>query len=111
MKKLLLTLAGAALLSSAFAQTHADLSGNLISDSDRGVVFEFKGTSANNCYKGGGVQFYADIASQSWAVGNGTLDITVPTLTAYDDTRQAIKFYSGDCVAANIDLSNTADQK
>ncbi|MBY0426934.1 MAG: T9SS type A sorting domain-containing protein, partial [Cytophagales bacterium] len=78
---------------------------------NRAYTFDFNGTSGNNCVAGGGVANNGGVSNQSWSVSNGSLVVTVPTMTAYDDTRQVLKFYGGDCVGTTINLSNAANQK
>jgi hypothetical protein len=113
MRKLLLTLAGGLMISTAaFAQTHSALSCNKPSSGLNGYVFDFGGTSANNCFAGGGVAYDLMPANQTWSIpGDDSLQIVVPTMTVYDDTRQRLHFYTGDCVASPIDLSSAADKK
>ncbi|MBY0424961.1 MAG: hypothetical protein K2Q22_04925, partial [Cytophagales bacterium] len=112
MKRLLLSVSLLTMsLGTVFAQTHSALSGNAPTADGKGYTFNFNGSAANNCLGGGGVGNNGGVLNQTWSISGGQLVVTVPTMTSYDDTRQVLKFYGGDCVGSTIDLSSAANQK
>jgi len=111
MKKILLSLVTTTLSCFAFAQSHSDLSENALTASGEGYTFNFKGSSANNCEGGGGVQYYGE-TNQVWSLdGSDNLIVTIAPTPTYTSDAQQAKFYSGDCVVADIDLSSASNQK
>jgi len=90
---------------SATAQTSSDNSGNVPSPSEFGYMFDFKGTTADNCP--------AKIPYDQWAihsaytltsVGNDTLVVTTNG-TQQGWHRIVLKFSEGNCSDLNLDLT------
>lgn len=123
MKKTLLTLVAACFVTaSAFAQTPSSrvsatpsqtaCSGNIVTAGEDGYAFNFNSSENNNCFANGGVQFDAAVTNQSWAIdGIGNLVVTVPVMTAYNDSRQRSRFYKDGCTAQIVDLSGAGSKK
>jgi hypothetical protein len=113
MKRLLLIISAGVISLSGYSQTHSDLSGNKKTLTGRGYTWEFNGDALNNCFEGGGVAYdgNSNVNNQQWSVGSGILTVDVPAMTSYDDARQRLKFYSGDCSGTTVNLNNTTDRR
>lgn len=97
----------------AFGQTESASSGNLANSNGKGYVFEFNGTSGDNCpnnipYD----QFYIPTPQFSFSAGSGNLTITTDG-TNTDGQRANLKLYNGSCATLDqvtINLSANVDQ-
>ena len=112
MKKLLLLFASGLMMSSlANAQTHADLSMNMVTLSGNGFSYDFMGDGGNNCI-GQHVGAWGGVTGQTWTIDQTTNSLQVVTDGSQGTTgTQIMQFYTGDCNLTTIDLSTAANQK
>jgi hypothetical protein len=95
MKKLLLTLVAGLFVSvAAFSQTHSDISGNKITTSGKGYLYQFAGSLTNQCQPND-LDWFA--GSYDWNMGTTAGTIVLSEPAANPDTWVHTKFSHPDC--------------